>query len=99
MPAFLAISTNPAATSRAWARDSIWQGPAMSTSGRWLPSLTPPTSTTRDSKELDKAGLPNSGGDKAAKQRMRREGLGFQFRMELHPDEPRVIGILDDFRQ
>ena len=36
---------------------------------------------------------------KLAKQRMRFEGAGFQFRVELDADEPGVIGELDDFGQ
>ena len=35
------------ATSSAWARDSIAQGPAISTNGSWLPISIAPTRTTR----------------------------------------------------
>src|SRR5215831_12003072 len=38
-------------------------------------------------------------GDEACKQGMRFEGPRLQFRVELHADEPRVVGELDDLRQ
>ena len=36
--------------------------------------------------------------DKAHEERVRVKGFGFKFGVELHPDEPRVILALDDFR-
>ena len=37
--------------------------------------------------------------DKSGKQRVRIERPGLQFRVELDPDEPRMIGPFDDFGQ
>ncbi len=47
------------------------------------------------------AGVPSfeGGFDESVEQRMRDEWFGFEFRMELHGQEPRVIWQLDDFRQ
>ncbi len=37
--------------------------------------------------------------DKGNKQRMRRKGLGFEFRVELHADKPRMVWNLNNLRQ
>src|SRR5207248_7797606 len=37
--------------------------------------------------------------DEGGEQRVRLERAGFQLRVELHPDEPRMILVLDDLRQ
>jgi hypothetical protein len=39
------ISLRALAHSKAWAALSIWQGPAISAIGKWLPKSTPPTET------------------------------------------------------
>ena len=47
----------------------------------------------------DEPRLMERGADEPGEQRMRREGLRFQFRVELHPDEPGVVGVFDDLGQ
>jgi len=37
------------------------------------------------------------GSDEGGKERMRLEGLGFEFRMELAAEEPGMVGGLDNF--
>src|SRR5579875_2232342 len=96
MPAARAVSTSTPATSSACARDSIWHGPAISTNGRSLPSVTSPTRIWRGS---DKARLPHRRTHETREQRVRRERFRFQFGMELHADEPRMLRIFDDLRQ
>src|SRR6516225_12035033 len=46
-----------------------------------------------------KARLVERGADKGGEQWVRLERLRFQLGMELHPDEPRMVGEFDDFRQ
>src|SRR5690606_3165968 len=45
------------------------------------------------------ARLPHRGGDEAGEQRMRLERAALELGVELHADEPRVIGTLDDLRE
>ena len=40
--------------------------------------------------------VPHAGTNESGKERMRRQGFGFEFRMELAADEPRMIRNLDD---
>ena len=49
--------------------------------------------------ESDQPALLHRRFDEAGKQRVRVEGLGLEFRVELHADKPGVIGPLDDFRE
>src|ERR1700722_8168422 len=39
----------------------------------------------------------DGGADEGGKKRMRLEGLGFEFRVELAAEEPRMIGGFDNF--
>ena len=48
---------------------------------------------------LDEARLMQGCLDETGKERMRIERLGFQLRVELYADEPRMIRALDDFRK
>ena len=40
--------------------------------------------------------MSECGGDELAEERVRFRGLGLEFRMELHGEEPRMVGQLDD---
>src|ERR1700716_412054 len=150
MPSFLVISTRAALTSSACARLSSAHGPAISTSGRSLPSVMSPMATwrgcisknppvlapsplssrrrpgpmaagaravdrwipafagmtiystsgePRSVPKLNKPRLVDCGFDEGCEQRVRLERLRLQLGMELHADEPGVVGKLDDLRQ
>ena len=43
--------------------------------------------------------MRDSSADKARKERVRLERAGFEFRVELNADEPRVVFQLDDLGQ
>ena len=45
----------------------------------------------------DQSGLLERRSDEPGKQWMRIERAAFELGVELHPDEPRMIGPLDDF--
>ena len=45
----------------------------------------------------DQSGLLERRSDEPCKQWMRIERTAFELGVELHPDEPRMIGPLDDF--
>ena len=48
---------------------------------------------------LHEARLVERGADERGEERVRLEWTRFELGMELHADEPGVIGKLDDFRQ
>src|SRR5690606_411478 len=54
---------------------------------------------TRPRQALDKPRPLNARLDEGGEKRMRIERPGFQFRVVLDPDEPRVIGDFHDFRK
>src|SRR3954470_22463990 len=100
MPSLSVISTNAWAVSSACARLSIWQGPAISASGRSLPTRICPMATWRGLVVMsDQPGLVQRGADERREQRVRLERLRLELRMKLHADEPRMVGELDDLGQ
>ena len=48
---------------------------------------------------LHQTALLHRGADEGGKERVRLEGPRFQLRVELHADEPGMVGDLDDLRQ
>ena len=47
--------------------------------------------------ELNQSALLYRRCDEAGEQRMRVKWFGFEFGVKLHPNEPRMVGPLDDF--
>src|SRR5579872_3095258 len=99
MPSLPVISTSAALTSIAWPRLSSAHGPAISTSGRSLPTVIFPMLTWRGCMAaiLHQPRLFERGPDERFEQRVRLERARFQLGMELDADEPRMLGDLDDF--
>jgi hypothetical protein len=48
---------------------------------------------------LDQPALLHRRADEGAEERVRLEGPGLELRVELHRDEPGMVGALDDLRQ
>src|SRR3954465_1912071 len=100
------MALSASAISKAWASDSIWQGPAMSTNGRWLAMARSPTCTVRGTVRASTPPCRSPTGlrwstlhepclldrrlDEAGEERVRGERLGFQLGVILHADEPGV---------
>src|ERR1700730_11749534 len=101
IPRLRAISASAALISSACARDSSVFGPTMNTSGKSFPIVRSPIVTWRGvmAGSSNQARLIKGRADERREERVRLEGFRFELGMELHADEPRVIGKLDDFGQ
>src|SRR5688572_15757816 len=102
MPRLRVSSVSALHISCAWARLSNWHGPAIRTNGLSLPISRLWIFTRRGlviTATLHQARLRHGRADKRYEQRMRLEQARLQFRMELHANEPRMIGNFHDLRQ
>src|SRR5512147_659463 len=102
MPRSRVSSVSALHISNAWARLSSAHGPAISTIGRSLPISSLPIFTWRGlvmTATLHQPGLCHRRADERDEQRMRLEQARLQLRMELNPNEPRMLGDFHDLRQ
>src|ERR1044071_2040431 len=102
MPRSRVSSARAPHISSAWARLSSWHGPAISANGLSLPISMLWIFTWRGlvmAATLYQARLRYRGADKRYEQRVRLEQARFQLRMELHANEPRMVGNFHDLRQ
>src|SRR6185503_6686790 len=102
MPRLRVSSVSALHISCACARLSSWHGPAIRANGLSLPISMLWILTWRGlvmAATLHQARLRHGCADKRNEQRMRFEQARLQFRMELHANEPRMIGNFHDLRQ
>src|SRR5262249_57113215 len=73
----------------------------MDTKGKSLPRVMPPTATWRGIMVgcSHQARLVERSAHKRSEQRVRLKRFRLQFGMELHADEPGMVGEFDNFRQ
>jgi hypothetical protein len=81
----------PAIIARARPCNDVSSG-SLSLAQSWVPAFA-------GSEELHQPRLVERGLDERAEQRVRLERAGFEFRVELHADKPRVLRDFDDLRQ